>query len=1039
MPYRPYMQGQIIKVQLRNFMSYDEIELRPGFHLNLIIGPNGTGKSTFVCAVILALGGNTKSLCRADRLSAYVKNGCSEGTIDIELYEPQGDNVIVTRKIYSNNHSEFYINGKQVTASKINEIKTKYNIHVDNLCTFLPQERVQDFSKLNPQQLLEQTQNTIGQQDMISNFERLKNLQKNVKERETKAGTFEGKIAEERQKNDRLKDKVNSFLEKQALIEKMDLIKQKKAWLCYHDQLLKVREITKDFKLAQERHGEKKKEFDRISRELRHLEDDIKSVENGHSQSKRDWEAKRAMMEDELRRLRQRVEHLEDLDSIVQSKLAAEENKKQEMLQYQETLDKLKNDLGTFESKNGTDEELETREEEMGRALLKNHKEESKLSETKLNMEDDVEQLTQEMKNISVEYRLLEKKRNFRLEFLKRYEPDAYKSVEWLKENRDLFQGHIYNPMLLEIDVKNPNLAKYVEARIGYRDLISFTCTNADDLNLLVKKLRSEQKLKINVICSEDDDLTQHNPEIPLNQIRPLGFFSYMKDLITGPNHIIRYLCKVYKIHCIPIGDETVKSKCDQVPMRIPIFFSENHMFTVKVSVYSGDKAINVKSINEPRLFHVANDNGKIEKLQKREKELQSVIEEKQTKIKLITQEIKSVLEKVEHIRQKKRDIATLREEKKQIMIKMKRAEHNIQSLKEGMRDPADILEEADNERKNLRKEICRILTSIKETSEKLEKCTNQKHERAIQYKIARLKVNALQLVKTNCSEKLNKLQAALNTVKSVKQEREACAAELKEEAKKLTNGISPGERGFDQFEKKFQTLKSTVEELETEMQETQVMAEFLHGGNAQILHEYQQREEEIARLVKEQEECKKSVDEVKREIGTLRSKWLDPISKMVDEVNVAFGNFFESMGCAGEVSLISGENPDDFDQYGIVIKVKFRDEIPLQRLGRYFQSGGERAVATGVYLLSLQRLMIAPFRFVDEINQGMDSTNERRIMDLMINVTSEKRSGQYFFITPKILPDVKCSETMVVHCIYSAKKAVPSKHWNLQKFLSLA
>lgn len=56
-----------------------------------------------------------------------------------------------------------------------------------------------------------------------------------------------------------------------------------------------------------------------------------------------------------MKRLRQRVERLEDLDRIVQSKLAAEENKKQEMVQYQETLDKLKNDLSFFESKNGED------------------------------------------------------------------------------------------------------------------------------------------------------------------------------------------------------------------------------------------------------------------------------------------------------------------------------------------------------------------------------------------------------------------------------------------------------------------------------------------------------------------------------------------------------------------------------------------------------------------------------------------------------------------------------------------------------------
>lgn len=47
-----------------------------------------------------------------------------------------------------------------------------------------------------------------------------------------------------------------------------------------------------------------------------------------------------------------------------------------------------------------------------------------------------------------------------------------------------------------------------------------------------------------------------------------------MKDFITGPDDIIRFLCKTYKIHTIPIGDETVKANCAKVPQNIPLFYS---------------------------------------------------------------------------------------------------------------------------------------------------------------------------------------------------------------------------------------------------------------------------------------------------------------------------------------------------------------------------------------------------------------------------------------------------------------------------------
>jgi uncharacterized protein (UPF0179 family) len=38
----------------------------------------------------------------------------------------------------------------------------RLNIQVDNLCQFLPQDKVADFSKMNPQLLLENTEKCVG-------------------------------------------------------------------------------------------------------------------------------------------------------------------------------------------------------------------------------------------------------------------------------------------------------------------------------------------------------------------------------------------------------------------------------------------------------------------------------------------------------------------------------------------------------------------------------------------------------------------------------------------------------------------------------------------------------------------------------------------------------------------------------------------------------------------------------------------------------------------------------------------------------------
>lgn len=53
---RQYQPGSIVRVKLTNFVTYTDVEFHPGPSLNMVIGPNGTGKSTLVCAICLGLG-----------------------------------------------------------------------------------------------------------------------------------------------------------------------------------------------------------------------------------------------------------------------------------------------------------------------------------------------------------------------------------------------------------------------------------------------------------------------------------------------------------------------------------------------------------------------------------------------------------------------------------------------------------------------------------------------------------------------------------------------------------------------------------------------------------------------------------------------------------------------------------------------------------------------------------------------------------------------------------------------------------------------
>jgi structural maintenance of chromosomes protein 5 len=70
------------------------------------------------------------------------------------------------------------------------------------------------------------------------------------------------------------------------------------------------------------------------------------------------------------------------------------------------------------------------------------------------------------------------------------------------------------------------------------------------------------------------------------------------------------------------------------------------------------------------------------------------------------------------------------------------------------------------------------------------------------------------------------------------------------------------------------------------------------------------------------------------------------------------------------------------------------------------------------LYLVSLQDLTECPLRLVDEINQGMDPTNERMIFEEVTKSACKPNQPQFFLITPKLLPGLVFTPEMTVLCV---------------------
>ena len=202
--------------------------------------------------------------------------------------------------------------------------------------------------------------------------------------------------------------------------------------------------------------------------------------------------------------------------------------------------------------------------------------------------------------------------------------------------------------------------------------------------------------------------------------------------------------------------------------------------------------------------------------------------------------------------------------------------------------------------------------------------------------------------------------------------------------------------------------LPDTAEELEDLIRTTTAEADGIMCANPGVLEDYKNRCAAIAKQEKDHASKAEELAEHQAQLEAIRAVWLPNLRTLFGKVSTAFAAAFAGIGCAGEVKLT--EAGEDFAAYSVNIMVKFRANEHLRQLTASYQSGGERSVSTMLYLIALQDLTRCPFRVVDEINQGMDPKNERKIFQQMVASACAPGTPQCFLLTPKLLPQLTYS-----------------------------
>ncbi|XP_034629986.1 structural maintenance of chromosomes protein 5 isoform X1 [Trachemys scripta elegans] len=1030
-PQSPFVEGSIVRVTMENFLTYDNCEVSPGPHLNMIVGANGTGKSSIVCAICLGLAGKPSFIGRADKVGLYVKRGCSKGLVEIELFKTP-KNLVIKREIHvANNASVWFVNKKPSTLKIVEEQIAALNIQVGNLCQFLPQDKVGEFAKLSKTELLEATEKSVGPPEMYQFHCELKNFRERERELENSLQEKTNFLEKMKQRNERYKQDVERYYERKRHLDLIEMLERKRPWVEYEN--------------VRQQHEEVKQNRDHAKEELKKLQQAKSPMTQQIQEVEKQWKnldikikEKTAEIKDTSQRCKQKQDAVEKKDKQIEEIQQALRMKSDEEMDRQKRIHNARKMIEDWQNElnsTGNSENLQPQIDSINNELRQLQEEKANIDGEMSDLRRERENLEREKKRVTDRIVQFNNMMNLKEDKLRGRYRDTHNALLWLRENKDRFKRSVCEPMMLAINMKDNRHAKYVENHISANDMRAFVFESQEDMEIFLREVRDHQKLKVNAVCAPTESCAENRPSRSVEELHQYGVFSYLRELFDAPHPVMSYLCSQYRVHDVPVGTEKTRSMIERViqETKFKQIYTAEERYSVKVSAYTNQTISSNASLRPAQFLTVTVDADERRQLENQLKDINRRFQVRDSQLHTLYERQKGLERKDNELRQQKKERLERKNKRKQLESKIS-MKHD--SLKQMEQDAINLEEESQQTNARIKEINVQKAKLVTELMQLIKNCitlnilkvdlvlqsttvNSKKNRLESDYKAATVQLRALEQQVSDLGEKKRVLLEKCKGL--MRKARQAC-------------NLSPDQEIPKDFQTAFQDLPSTLDEIDALLNEEKSRASCFTGLNASVVEEYNRRAQEIQQVTGELEEKKNELESYRQNISQVKERWLTPLKQLVEQINEKFSNFFSSMQCAGEVDLHT-ENEEEYDKYGIRIRVKFRSNTQLHELTPHHQSGGERSVSTMLYLMALQELNRCPFRVVDEINQGMDPVNERRVFEMVVKTACKESTSQYFFITPKLLQNLTYAEKMTVLFVYNGPFMLEPTKWNLKAF----
>lgn len=930
-----HQPGAIVRVKLTDFVTYSSAEFHPGPNLNMIIGPNGTGKSTLVCAICLGLGFSPVHLGRAKQLGEFVKNGTKKAEIEIELAadpaQHSRNHIITTKITRADNKCVYSINGSTTTRKALDKLMRSYSIQIDNLCQFLPQDRVVEFSALSPVNLLSETQRAAAPPQMAQWHEDLKAMHKQRRAYLEEQQQILEHLESYQKRQDSQRDEVNRYREHADAQERIKALEKLRPFPAYE--------------IAKQKYQEAKERRKQAERDLRRLERQVQPNLEAEKSKKIYMEQVEAVVRSKGRLVDRAENNVEQLKkehagkqteiAEVEAKIEAEEKSvkiiKQNMPKLQQTVRNIQNALANPPEDIDFTVFNEKMREKVREIRDIGEKEEDLRNELG-SLQQQYDRQRQILERAEVEKQHSQTQAGQQANKLRQVSTDAAQVWAWIQNNRGRFEGEVFGPPIIECTLKDPRHAAAVESVIQNGDLTAFTTTTKEDFKMLQDTVYTKMRLThVNIRCCLQP-LAHFSPPCSNEQMRSFGFDAWAYELIDGPDPVIAMLCDNRNIHEWAVtrndlsNQQLIALQQDGSPIKSWVTAKDTWQ-VVHRREYNASSTRTL-AIRQARFFADAPiGHHEDELIGRRITDAERVMTELREQMMVLKERLKDVKDRSNDLNN---EYKRMKDEKDQ--LQRHRAE--FAGLEEKLRRAQGKLDDGMEQMATSRARKAQMEAQI-------DRLTLEKGQKALDFANA---VDALkglcvshleaQMILIEAKSDFEQLQA--RTIEERKRLNE-CNEEVQRLQREVQTYSNEGHRladmckavsnDFDEYlQNVYHEIREahwTPDQLSTEIESLQARLEMNDGGRGPaVLREFEERARLIEKGLSKKVGMEVKLAKLQEKIKEVMEQWEPQLDSLVARISSAFEETFKQINCAGEVVV---HKDDDFEMWAIHIRVKFR------------------------------------------------------------------------------------------------------------------